>query len=109
MKRRKFIQWCLGIIGMANIPKAKAAPKEEEKSIPTPPPKVGDVYWTGSAKSKRSGYTSGGVKAIKFPDEIVGITKFQGRLIVACRHSVWQVEEHCDGFERRILFQICKD
>ena len=33
----------------------------------------------------------GGV--VYFPDEIVDIIRFRGKLIVACKHSVWEIEE----------------
>ena len=39
------------------------------------------------------------------PDEVVGVDKYRGRLLVYCKHSIWEIEENCygDGFQRKQL------
>ena len=39
------------------------------------------------------------------PDTIVGTEQYQGRLIVFCKHSIWEIGENSDGdgLQRKLL------
>lgn len=91
MRRRNFIKCCLGVLGIGTVGLAKV----KAETIPTPPPKAGDVY-----------LLRGEDISDLFPDEIVAITTFQGRFIVACKHSIWEIEENCHNavvLQRKLL------
>ena len=63
MKRRSFLQWCLGVLGVgaASVPAVKASPEF------TPP-----------------NYT-------EFPGAITGISKIEGKYFIFCEHSIWEI------------------
>lgn len=42
------------------------------------------------------------------PDEVIEFKNYRGRLLVFCKHSVWEIEENCygDGLQRKLLRNI---
>ncbi|MCJ7483880.1 MAG: hypothetical protein MUO31_13055 [Thermodesulfovibrionales bacterium] len=95
MKRRTFIQRILGVVGIGVVGLSKDNGKELEK-----PPKG----------SSMAGFkTKEGCRFFDFsPEKVVAITEFRGRCIVACEHSIWEIEEDCYGefLQRKLINYI---
>lgn len=48
---------------------------------------------------------SGTELAMEFDEPIVDVCEFQGRMIVACEHSVWEIFEDYEGvFKRKLMY-----
>lgn len=111
MKRRSFLQYIIGGVTALFLPKAKT-----EDSW-----KVYVELYDGRGNSdnieiiygakrphlnKRKGYTRGKFNSIDFsPDRIIAISNIEGRLIVDCEHSIWEIEENAygDGFQKKLI------
>lgn len=97
MRRRSFLQYILGVfgIGVTGLPKTA---------------KSTDVIVANETEPVQEWAMP---EYMDFaPDTIVGVEKYQGKLLVFCEHSVWIIEENCysDGLHRKLLSTIgCKD
>lgn len=101
MKRRSFLRMILGLFGISIV----GLPKETE-GIPTPPPKVGDVYYKANGADEIQEWMNNTFGMMNFsPDEIISVENIGDRLVVFCKYSIWEIEENCygDGLQRKQL------
>lgn len=89
MNRRNFLKTVGktigGVLGLGAVGLPKKL-KEATETIPTPPPKLGDVYYS----EKDKGYQK--LNYFDFSlDEIVSFEKYEGSFFVICKHSVWEI------------------
>jgi len=104
MKRRNFLKSIIGSLTWLFLPQTKKTLPDGFKRVSdysgTPTPDMIAVNGVEPVQEwKQSNY-------MDFePDSIIGLEKYQGRLIVYCEHSIWEIEENCygDGFQRKQL------
>lgn len=90
MKRRNFLQWALGALGIGAV----GVPKTKVKTEPNWPPYEGMI----SEGWNPPNYTN-------FPEQIMSIKQFRGRMFVACEYSIWEVEDNGEkyGFQKKLI------
>lgn len=92
MKRRSFLQYVLGVfgIGVAGLPK-------------TTEPDV--IITNGQVKTEPIQKWMMPEYMDFAPDLIVGLEKIEGRLLVFCEHSIWEIERdvYDEMWQRKLL------
>ena len=100
MKRRNFLQWCLGVLGVvvACVRKPGQNPQEH------------NAFWGDGSEFLKPGDAlfnhqihNGQIMDFS-PDEVISIERFGGRCLIFCKHSIWELEDNRHGgLQRKLL------